>query len=129
MLLIHSKYINISFITINNCIRKTATFHWALILCLVKHHITHLPCVTDSLTSEFSNYRNVIIHLIGFDFFCFSYSRCFSCATSLDGKVPFHYSDYNFCSMNCLKTHKQQQQLWQVSDPVEEEWMISLTAL
>ncbi|XP_071811917.1 tRNA endonuclease ANKZF1-like isoform X2 [Apostichopus japonicus] len=40
-----------------------------------------------------------------------STNRCFSCATSLDGKVPFHYSDYNFCSMNCLKTHKQQQQL------------------
>ncbi|XP_077978963.1 tRNA endonuclease ANKZF1-like [Glandiceps talaboti] len=36
--------------------------------------------------------------------------RCWSCGDSLTGKVPFEYMDFKFCTMKCLKKHKQQQQ-------------------
>nr|CAB3221846.1 ankyrin repeat and zinc finger domain-containing protein 1-like [Phallusia mammillata] len=32
--------------------------------------------------------------------------RCFLCAEDMLGKVPFEYLGYKFCSMKCLKTHK-----------------------
>ncbi|XP_071487663.1 tRNA endonuclease ANKZF1-like [Diadema antillarum] len=34
--------------------------------------------------------------------------RCWSCGSSLTGKVPFSYMDFKFCSMPCLKRHKRQ---------------------
>nr|XP_054767900.1 ankyrin repeat and zinc finger domain-containing protein 1-like [Lytechinus pictus] len=34
--------------------------------------------------------------------------RCWSCGASLAGKTPFSYMDFKFCSMPCLKKHKQQ---------------------
>ncbi|XP_038045046.1 ankyrin repeat and zinc finger domain-containing protein 1-like [Patiria miniata] len=35
--------------------------------------------------------------------------RCWLCGTSLVGKVPFEYLDYKFCTIQCVKQHKQQQ--------------------
>lgn len=32
--------------------------------------------------------------------------RCWLCGTSLLGKIPFEYFDYQFCSIGCLKKHK-----------------------
>ncbi|XP_030846404.1 ankyrin repeat and zinc finger domain-containing protein 1 [Strongylocentrotus purpuratus] len=34
--------------------------------------------------------------------------RCWICGSSLAGKAPFSYMDFKFCSMPCLKKHKQQ---------------------
>ncbi|XP_030848050.1 ankyrin repeat and zinc finger domain-containing protein 1 isoform X2 [Strongylocentrotus purpuratus] len=34
--------------------------------------------------------------------------RCWTCGSSLAGKAPFSYMDFKFCSMPCLKKHKQQ---------------------
>ena len=33
--------------------------------------------------------------------------RCFECATDITGQVPFEYSDNRFCSMRCLKSHRE----------------------
>lgn len=33
-------------------------------------------------------------------------NRCMSCGDSLFAKVPFSYFDYQFCSIKCLKAHK-----------------------
>ncbi|XP_071803263.1 tRNA endonuclease ANKZF1-like [Asterias amurensis] len=35
--------------------------------------------------------------------------RCWLCGNSLAGKVPFEYLDYKFCTIDCVKAHKQQQ--------------------
>ncbi|XP_022085556.1 ankyrin repeat and zinc finger domain-containing protein 1-like isoform X2 [Acanthaster planci] len=35
--------------------------------------------------------------------------RCWMCGASLVGKVPFEYLDYKFCTIQCVKQHKQQQ--------------------
>lgn len=35
--------------------------------------------------------------------------RCFSCGVNLLDKVPFHYKEFRFCSMQCLKDHKKKQ--------------------
>merc|ERR1711874_306480 len=32
--------------------------------------------------------------------------RCYTCATDITGKVPSEYSDYRFCSVSCLKNHR-----------------------
>ncbi|XP_037379995.1 ankyrin repeat and zinc finger domain-containing protein 1 [Talpa occidentalis] len=32
--------------------------------------------------------------------------RCWSCGTSLQGLVPFHYLDFLFCSTRCLQEHR-----------------------
>ncbi|KAG5440972.1 Ankyrin repeat and zinc finger domain-containing protein 1 [Clonorchis sinensis] len=34
------------------------------------------------------------------------FSRCFHCACDISGKVPFTYSDYNFCTPTCLRAHR-----------------------
>ncbi|KAI5745224.1 hypothetical protein M8J76_009354 [Diaphorina citri] len=34
-------------------------------------------------------------------------ARCFQCASDMSGKVPFTYNEYRFCSMGCLKQHRQ----------------------
>ncbi|XP_064456533.1 tRNA endonuclease ANKZF1-like isoform X2 [Ornithodoros turicata] len=34
-------------------------------------------------------------------------SRCFMCATDITGKVPFEYNDSKFCSIDCVKLHRQ----------------------
>ncbi|XP_031223907.1 ankyrin repeat and zinc finger domain-containing protein 1 isoform X3 [Mastomys coucha] len=34
--------------------------------------------------------------------------RCWSCGVSLQGLVPFHYLDFSFCSMRCLRDHRSQ---------------------
>ncbi|RZF36554.1 hypothetical protein LSTR_LSTR010665 [Laodelphax striatellus] len=36
--------------------------------------------------------------------------RCYRCAINITGKVPFHYENFNFCSMQCLKEHRQSNQ-------------------
>ncbi|XP_070566888.1 tRNA endonuclease ANKZF1-like [Ptychodera flava] len=36
--------------------------------------------------------------------------RCWLCGENLADKVPFEYMDFKFCSIKCLKEHKQQQQ-------------------
>jgi len=33
--------------------------------------------------------------------------RCFECAADMTGQVPFEYSDNRFCSMRCLKLHRE----------------------
>jgi len=33
-------------------------------------------------------------------------SRCFQCAIDITDSKPFHYDDYCFCSMLCLKEHR-----------------------
>lgn len=35
-------------------------------------------------------------------------SRCWYCAENLSTNVPFEYYDYKFCSVKCLKSHRQQ---------------------
>nr|XP_010947113.1 PREDICTED: ankyrin repeat and zinc finger domain-containing protein 1-like [Camelus bactrianus] len=32
--------------------------------------------------------------------------RCWSCGTSLQGLIPFHYLDFSFCSTRCLRDHR-----------------------
>ncbi|XP_007520624.2 tRNA endonuclease ANKZF1 [Erinaceus europaeus] len=32
--------------------------------------------------------------------------RCWSCGTSLQGLIPFHYLDFSFCSTRCLQEHR-----------------------
>nr|XP_040123808.1 ankyrin repeat and zinc finger domain-containing protein 1 isoform X7 [Ictidomys tridecemlineatus] len=32
--------------------------------------------------------------------------RCWSCGTSLQGLIPFHYLDFSFCSTRCLQDHR-----------------------
>merc|ERR1711874_329730 len=32
--------------------------------------------------------------------------RCYTCAVDMTGKVPFEYSDYRFCTVGCLKKHR-----------------------
>ncbi|XP_027797871.2 tRNA endonuclease ANKZF1 isoform X2 [Marmota flaviventris] len=32
--------------------------------------------------------------------------RCWSCGTSLQGLIPFHYLDFTFCSTRCLQDHR-----------------------
>ncbi|XP_072817797.1 tRNA endonuclease ANKZF1 isoform X1 [Vicugna pacos] len=32
--------------------------------------------------------------------------RCWSCGTSLQGLIPFHYLDFLFCSTRCLRDHR-----------------------
>ncbi|XP_077604813.1 tRNA endonuclease ANKZF1 isoform X1 [Crocuta crocuta] len=32
--------------------------------------------------------------------------RCWSCGTSLQGLIPFHYLDFYFCSTRCLRDHR-----------------------
>ncbi|XP_058389030.1 tRNA endonuclease ANKZF1 isoform X1 [Diceros bicornis minor] len=34
--------------------------------------------------------------------------RCWSCGTSLQGLIPFHYLDFSFCSTRCLQHHRRQ---------------------
>ena len=34
--------------------------------------------------------------------------RCFHCGADITGKTPFEYSDNKFCSIGCVKTHRQQ---------------------
>jgi len=34
-------------------------------------------------------------------------SRCWKCGRDMAGKVPFEYYDYKFCSVTCLKEHRQ----------------------
>jgi hypothetical protein len=34
-------------------------------------------------------------------------SRCWFCAENLSTNVPFEYYDYKFCSIKCLKSHRQ----------------------
>uniref|UniRef100_A0A8D2C9W9 tRNA endonuclease ANKZF1 n=1 Tax=Sus scrofa TaxID=9823 RepID=A0A8D2C9W9_PIG len=34
--------------------------------------------------------------------------RCWSCGTSLQGLIPFHYLDFSFCSTRCLQEHRRQ---------------------
>ncbi|KAM6179151.1 tRNA endonuclease ANKZF1 [Rhynchocyon petersi] len=34
--------------------------------------------------------------------------RCWSCGTSLQGLIPFHYLDFSFCSTRCLHEHRSQ---------------------
>ncbi|XP_022185087.2 ankyrin repeat and zinc finger domain-containing protein 1 [Nilaparvata lugens] len=36
--------------------------------------------------------------------------RCYRCAINITGKVPFHYESFSFCSMQCLKEHRQSSQ-------------------
>ncbi|XP_017512061.3 tRNA endonuclease ANKZF1 [Manis javanica] len=35
-----------------------------------------------------------------------SAGRCWSCGTSLQGLIPFHYLDFSFCSTRCLHDHR-----------------------
>ncbi|XP_019301428.2 ankyrin repeat and zinc finger domain-containing protein 1 [Panthera pardus] len=35
-----------------------------------------------------------------------SAQRCWSCGTSLQGLIPFHYLDFSFCSTRCLRDHR-----------------------
>ncbi|XP_057599874.1 ankyrin repeat and zinc finger domain-containing protein 1 isoform X2 [Hippopotamus amphibius kiboko] len=35
-----------------------------------------------------------------------SVRRCWSCGTSLQGLIPFHYFDFSFCSTRCLRDHR-----------------------
>ncbi|XP_066201870.1 tRNA endonuclease ANKZF1 [Saccopteryx leptura] len=35
-----------------------------------------------------------------------SAGRCWSCGTSLQGLIPFHYLDCSFCSTRCLQDHR-----------------------
>ncbi|XP_046499909.1 ankyrin repeat and zinc finger domain-containing protein 1 isoform X1 [Equus quagga] len=37
-----------------------------------------------------------------------SVRRCWSCGTSLQGLIPFHYLDFSFCSTRCLQDHRRQ---------------------
>ncbi len=37
-------------------------------------------------------------------------SRCWFCGVNNSSYVPFEYFDYKFCSMKCLKSHREQQQ-------------------
>ena len=37
--------------------------------------------------------------------------RCFSCALDITGKTPFQYSENKFCSVGCVKKHRQQNNL------------------
>jgi ankyrin repeat protein len=37
-------------------------------------------------------------------------SRCWFCGVNNSSHVPFEYFDYKFCSMKCLKSHREQQQ-------------------
>lgn len=32
--------------------------------------------------------------------------RCYNCAVDMTGKVPFEYSDFQFCSIKCVKLHR-----------------------
>ena len=34
--------------------------------------------------------------------------RCFSCGLDITGKTPFQYSENKFCSVGCVKKHRQQ---------------------
>ena len=34
--------------------------------------------------------------------------RCFHCGADITGKTPFEYSDNKFCSISCVKKHRQQ---------------------
>ena len=34
--------------------------------------------------------------------------RCFRCGVDITGKTPFEYSDYKFCSIGCVKKHREQ---------------------
>ena len=34
--------------------------------------------------------------------------RCFHCGSDITGKTPFEYSDNKFCSISCVKKHRQQ---------------------
>ncbi|CAO2625052.1 Ankyrin repeat and zinc finger domain-containing protein 1 [Lemmus lemmus] len=34
--------------------------------------------------------------------------RCWSCGVSLQGRIPFHYLDFSFCSTRCLRDHRSQ---------------------
>lgn len=36
-------------------------------------------------------------------------NRCFMCAKDISGLVPFEYSDNTFCTIKCLKEHKQKE--------------------
>ena len=35
--------------------------------------------------------------------------RCFKCGSDITGKTPFEYSDFKFCSVGCVKKHREQQ--------------------
>jgi hypothetical protein len=36
-------------------------------------------------------------------------ARCFECAADISGKVPFEYGTNRFCSVKCVKAHRQKQ--------------------
>ena len=38
--------------------------------------------------------------------------RCFLCGENLFAKVPFEYSDFQFCSIDCVKQHKKNNKSW-----------------
>ncbi|KAK7863911.1 hypothetical protein R5R35_014479 [Gryllus longicercus] len=38
-------------------------------------------------------------------------TRCFECAVDITGKVPFEYDIHRFCTMECLKRHRQKMKL------------------
>ncbi|XP_005091111.1 ankyrin repeat and zinc finger domain-containing protein 1 [Aplysia californica] len=33
-------------------------------------------------------------------------SRCYQCGADITGKIPFEYSDYQFCTTKCLREHR-----------------------
>lgn len=33
--------------------------------------------------------------------------RCFYCGKNIEEKFPFEYMDYKFCSVQCVKNHRQ----------------------
>jgi len=37
----------------------------------------------------------------------FKLLRCFYCGKNIEEKFPFEYMDYKFCSVQCVKNHRQ----------------------
>jgi len=37
----------------------------------------------------------------------FKLLRCFYCGKNIEEKYPFEYMDYKFCSVQCVKNHRQ----------------------